>query len=164
VQNRQNADCGSISQKSRDLFARFPNNPNNELFSNGKSRALGARPVDQGRTGGAPWTHGGADRGHGGALTGACPPAAPVHGSSPAGAQKREGNVGNSAQATSGLGRRRGGWATAVQNGEEVALGERIARAGRGGNRSRERCSEAQGGCSPFIGAGGALGRGGRGG
>jgi hypothetical protein len=24
-----------ISQKSRDLFAKFPNNPNNELFSNG---------------------------------------------------------------------------------------------------------------------------------
>jgi hypothetical protein len=34
VQNRQNLDCGLISQKSRDLFARFPNNPNNELFSN----------------------------------------------------------------------------------------------------------------------------------
>jgi hypothetical protein len=120
--------------------------------------------VDQGRSGGAPWTHGGADRGHGGALTGACPPAAPVHGSSPAGAQRREGNVGNSAQATSGLGRRRGGRATAVQNGEAVALGERAARAGRGGNRSRERCSEARGGCSPFIGAGGAPGRGARGG
>jgi hypothetical protein len=46
--------------------------------------------VDQGRSGGAPWTHDDADRGHGGALTGAWPPAVPVHGSSPAGAQQRE--------------------------------------------------------------------------
>jgi hypothetical protein len=52
---------------------------------------------------GPPWTDAGADRGHGGALTGAWPPAAPVHGSSPAGAQEREGNVGNSARASSGL-------------------------------------------------------------
>jgi hypothetical protein len=28
-------DRGLISQKSRDLFAKFPNNPNNELISNG---------------------------------------------------------------------------------------------------------------------------------
>jgi hypothetical protein len=52
----------------------------------------------------------------------------------------------------------------AVQNGEVAALGQRAALAGRGGNRSRERCGEARGGCSPFIGAGGAPGRGGRGG
>jgi hypothetical protein len=51
-----------------------------------------------------------------------------------------------------------------VQNGEAAALGERAAQAGREGNRSRERCGEARGGCSPFIGAGGAPGRGGRGG
>jgi hypothetical protein len=42
-----------------------------------------------------PWTDAGADRWHGGTLTGAWPPAAPVHGSSPAGAQKRQGNMGN---------------------------------------------------------------------
>jgi hypothetical protein len=30
------------------------------------------------------------------------------------------------------------------------------------GNESGERCGEARGGCSPFIGAGGAPGRGGR--
>jgi hypothetical protein len=54
VQNWQNLDRGLISQKSRDLFARFPNNPNNELFSNGKSRAPGPRPVDRGRSSGAP--------------------------------------------------------------------------------------------------------------
>jgi hypothetical protein len=51
-----------------------------------------------------------------------------------------------------------------VQNGEAAALGERAAQAGREGNRSGERCGEARGGCSPFIGAEGALGRGGRGG
>jgi hypothetical protein len=112
--------------------------------------------VDRGRSGGAPCTHGGADRGHGGALTGAWPPTAPVHGSSPAGAQQREGNVGNSARASPGLGRRRGGRATAVQNWEAAVLGERAAQAGRGGNRSAERCGEARGGCLPFIGARGA--------
>jgi hypothetical protein len=53
---------------------------------------------------------------------------------------------------------------TAVQNEEAATFGERAAQAGRGGNRSGERCGEAQGGCSPFIGVGGALGRGGRGG
>jgi hypothetical protein len=38
-------------------------------------------------------------------------------------------------------------------------LGERAAQAGREGNRSGERWGEARGGCSPFIGAGGAPGR-----
>jgi hypothetical protein len=36
---------------------------------------------------GPPWTDAGADSGHGGALTGAWPPAASVRQSSPAGAQ-----------------------------------------------------------------------------
>jgi hypothetical protein len=52
---------------------------------------------------------------------------------------------------------------TAVHNGEQAALGERATHTGREGNRSGERCGEAQGGCSPFIGAGEAPGRGGRG-
>jgi hypothetical protein len=68
---------------------------NNELFPNRKSRAPGPHPMDRGRSGGAPWTHGGVERGHGGALTGARPPASAEHGSSPAGVQQREGNVGN---------------------------------------------------------------------
>jgi hypothetical protein len=38
------------------------------------------------------------------------------------------------------------------------ALGERKARARREGNVSGERCGEARGGCSPFIGAGGGPG------
>jgi hypothetical protein len=80
--------------------------------------------VDQGRSGGAPWTHGGADIGHGGALTGAWPPAAPVRQSSPAGAHNGEGSEGNSARVSSELGRRCGGRATVVQNGEAAVLGE----------------------------------------
>jgi hypothetical protein len=61
--------------------------------------------VDRGRSGGAPWTHGGADRGHGGALTGAWPPAAPMRQSSSAGVQNGEGSEGNSARVSPELGR-----------------------------------------------------------
>jgi hypothetical protein len=49
-----------------------------------------------------------------------------------------------------------------MQNGEAAALGERAAHAGREGNRSGERCGEARGGCSSFIGAEGVSGRGGQ--
>jgi hypothetical protein len=105
---------------------------------------------------GPPWTEAGADRGHGGALTGAWPPAALVRQSSPAGAQNGEGSEGNSARVSPELGRRCGGRATTVQNGEVAALGERAAQAGRERNRSWERCGEARGGCSPFIGPGSA--------
>jgi hypothetical protein len=80
--------------------------------------------MDRGRSGGAPWTHGGVDRGHGGALTGAWPPAAPVRQSSPAGAHNGEGSEGNSARVSLELGRRCGGRATVVQYGEAAALGE----------------------------------------
>jgi hypothetical protein len=89
---------------------------NNELFPNRKSSAPGPRPVDRGRSGGAPWTHGGTDRGHGGALTGARPPASAEHESSPAGVQQREGNVGNSEGGSPRRERRCGGRASAVQN------------------------------------------------
>jgi hypothetical protein len=54
--------------------------------------------------------------GRGGALIGARPPGAPVHLSSPAGARQREERTASSARASPGHGRRRGGWATAVQN------------------------------------------------
>jgi hypothetical protein len=74
---------------------------------------------------GPPWTDAGADRGHGGALIGAWPPATPVRQSLPAGAQNREGSEGNSARVSPELGRRCGGRATVVQNGEAVALGEK---------------------------------------
>jgi hypothetical protein len=67
---------------------------------------------------GPPWTDGGTDRGgpgHGGALTRARPPAAPVHHSSPAGAQQRKEHTGSSSRASPGLGRRRGGRAMVVK-------------------------------------------------
>jgi hypothetical protein len=109
-----------------------------------------------------PWTDTGADNGHGGVLTRARPPAVPVRQSSPVGVQQREERTGNSIRASPGFERRRGGRATMMQSGETAALGERVAQAGREGNMSGERCGELWGGCSPFIGAGGAAGRGGR--
>jgi hypothetical protein len=72
-----------------------------------------------------PWTDASADKGHGGALTGAWPPAAPVRQSSPAGAQNGGGSEGNSARVSPELEQRCGGRATMVQNGEAVALGEK---------------------------------------
>jgi hypothetical protein len=110
------------------------------------------------------WTDAGADNRHDGALTGARPPAAPVRQSSPAGAQNGEGGTGSSIRALPGLERRRGGQVTTMQSGEMATLGERVAQAGREGSVSGERCGEHWRGCSPFIGAGGAAGRGGRGG
>jgi hypothetical protein len=80
--------------------------------------------MDRGRSDGAPWTHGGADRGLGGALTGAWPPAAPVRQSSLAGVHNGEGSEGNSARVSPELGRCCGGRATVVQNREAAALGE----------------------------------------
>jgi hypothetical protein len=71
------------------------------------------------------WTDVGADRGHGGALTGAWLPAAPVRQSSPARAQNGEGSELNSARVSPKLGQRCGGRATVVQNGEAAVLGEK---------------------------------------
>ncbi len=51
-----------------------------------------------------------------------------------------------------------------MQSGEMAALGERVAQAEGEGSVSGERYGEVWGGCSPFIGVGGAPGRGGRGG
>jgi hypothetical protein len=109
---------------------------------------------------GPPWIDAGADRGHDGALTGAWPPAALVRQSSPAGAQNGDGSEGNSARVAPELGRRCGGRAMVVQNGEAAALGERKARAWREVKRDWERCSELWGWCSPFIGCRGSAGEG----
>jgi hypothetical protein len=108
---------------------------------------------------GPPWTDTGVDREHGGALTGAWPPAAPVCQSSPADAQNGEGSTRSSDRASPELGRRYRGRATVVQNREAAALGEDTAQAWREGKRSGERCGVTRGWCSPFIGAGGAPGR-----
>ncbi len=104
-----------------------------------------------------PWTDAGADNGRGGALTGAQPPAAPVCRSSPTGTQNGEGGTGISIRASSGLERRRGGrvttgkarWCRRSVRGR-LELLERE-------NESGERCGEARGGCSLFIGAGGGV-------
>jgi hypothetical protein len=112
-----------------------------------------------------PWTDGSADRGgsgHGGAFTGARPTAAPVRQSSPAGAQKGERSTRSSAQASPELGWRYGGRATVVKNREAAALGEDTAQVWRERKRSGGRCGATRGSCSPFIGTGGAPGRGGR--
>jgi hypothetical protein len=109
---------------------------------------------------GPPWTDAGADNGHGGALTRARPPAVPVRQSSSTGAQIGEGGTGSSIRASPGLERRRGGRATTGM--ALSALGERVAQAGREGSVSGEMCGELWEGCSPFIGAGGAPGRGGQ--
>jgi hypothetical protein len=100
------------------------------------------------------WADAGVDRGHGGALTGAWPPAAPVRQSSPAGAQNGEGSTGSSAQASPELGRCCGGRAMVVQNREAAVLGDGTAQAWREGKGSGERCGVTQGWCSPFIGPG----------
>jgi hypothetical protein len=55
---------------------------------------------------GPPWTDAGAESGHGGALTGAWPPAALVRQGTPAGAQNGEGNEGNSTRVSPEVGRR----------------------------------------------------------
>jgi hypothetical protein len=123
--------------------------------------------VDRSGMLGPPWTDGDADRGepgHGGTLTGARPPAAPVRRSSPSGAQKGERSTRSSDRASPELGRCCGGWAMVVQNRVAAALGEDTAQAWRERKRSRGRCGATRGWCSPFIGAGGAPGRGGRGG
>jgi hypothetical protein len=106
---------------------------NNKLFPNRKSRAPDPCLVDRGWLGGAPWTHGGADRGHGGALTGARPPASAEHGSSPTGVQQREGNVGNSEGGTLRHEQWCGGRLSAVQNRRRRCSVEAVLK--RGENR-----------------------------
>jgi hypothetical protein len=70
--------------------------------------------VDRPSVLGPPWTDAGVDRGHGGVLTGAWPPVAPVSQSSPTGVQNGEGSEGNSAWVSRELGRHCGGRATVV--------------------------------------------------
>jgi hypothetical protein len=92
---------------------------------------------------GPSWTDAGADNRHGGALTGARPPATPVRQSSPAGAQNGEGDTGSSSRASPGLERRRGGrattgkarWCRRSVRGR-LELGEREMRAGKGAENS----------------------------
>jgi hypothetical protein len=84
---------------------------------------------------GPPWTDAGADSGHGGVLTRARPPSAPVRQISPAGAQQREERTWSSIRASPGFEWRRGGRAMMVRArwcrrsvrgrlGESARLGE----------------------------------------
>jgi hypothetical protein len=94
--------------------------------------------VDRSSALGPLWTDAGMDNGHGGALTGAQPPAAPVRQSSPAGAQNGEGGTGSSSRASPGLERHRGGRAMTGKArwcrrsvGGRLELREREMRAGK---------------------------------
>jgi hypothetical protein len=99
---------------------------------------------------GPPWIDGGADRGggpgHGGALTGARPPADLVCHTLPAGVQKGERGTRSSARASLELGQHFGGRVTVVQNREAAALGEDTAQAWRERKRSGGWCGATRGG------------------
>jgi hypothetical protein len=86
---------------------------------------------------GPSWTDGGTDRGGagcGGALTRAQPPAAPVHQSSPAGAQQREERMGSSARASPGSG---GVVATGRRRWHEEVTGNSAGRVSDAGEEKR---------------------------
>jgi hypothetical protein len=101
--------------------------------------------VDRSGAFGPLWTDAGVDNGHGGALTGARPPAVPVRQSLPAGAQNGEGGTGSSSRASPGLERRRGGramtgkarWCWRSVRGR-LELGEREMRVGKGAVKLEE--------------------------
>jgi hypothetical protein len=130
-------DCGLISENPRGLSVKSAKSGPRVDFTKvqgplcknaGEFSAENYFPTDKSvdRPGvlGPLWTDTDADRGHGGTLTGAWPPAAPVRLSSPAGAQNGEGSTGSSARASPELRRCCGSRATVVQNREAAALGE----------------------------------------
>jgi hypothetical protein len=90
VQNLQKLDRGLISMKHRGFFAKLSKILINELFPTVKVMDWVHASVDRPGALNPPWTDDGVDRGgarRGVALTGVRPPAAPVHQSSPAGAE-----------------------------------------------------------------------------
>jgi hypothetical protein len=98
--------------------------------------------------------------GHGGALTRAHPPAAPVRESSPAGAQQREERAGSSSRASPGLERRRGGRVMVVKVQRHRCSVRGLLRHGERAKGAGERCGETRWGCSPFMGGRGSTGDG----
>jgi hypothetical protein len=116
---------------------------------------------------GPPWTDGSANRGGAGARWHAHRSSASDCSGAPkltGGGAKGRGEHGELGSGITELVRRCGGRAMVVQNWEAVALGEDTAQAWRERKRSGGRCGATRGWYSPFIGAGGASGRGGQGG
>jgi hypothetical protein len=89
---------------------------------------------------------------HGSALTGAWPPATPEHESSSARAQQREGNMGNSARASPGLGRWRGDQATAGKQRRRESSATATLRLRKRGRVRWGRCGDLRGQGGQFIG------------
>jgi hypothetical protein len=85
-------------------------------------------------------------------------PGTPEHKSSPAGAQQREGNMGNPAQASLGLGRRHGDWATTGKWQWRESLAMEVLGLWKRGRVRWGRCGDLRGRGGLFIGPGeGAL-------
>jgi hypothetical protein len=82
---------------------------------------------------------------HGGALARAWPLATLEHGSLPAGAQQREGNTGNTAQASPGLGRRRGDRVMAGKQQRREILATAVLRLRKRGRVRWGRCGDLRG-------------------
>jgi hypothetical protein len=143
-----------ISKKHRGFFANWRGISAGIYFSMDKAVDRVHASVDRLGALSPPWTDGGADKGgpgRSGLLTGARPPAAPV--------RQREERTGSSTRASPGLGRHRGGRATAVKAQRRRCLVRGLLRRGEG-KRSGERCGETRWGCSPFIGGRGSTGEG----
>jgi hypothetical protein len=130
-------DRALISKKHKGFFAKWRGISAGIYFSTDKAVDQVHASMDRLGALGPPWTDGGADRGGGAEAR------RRAHWSSarasPAGAQQREERTGSSARASSGLGRHRGGRATAVKARRRqcsvrglLRHGERGKEAGRG--------------------------------
>jgi hypothetical protein len=108
-------DCGLILEKMRGPNAKCPKLEFPGIIFLKETHGPSPRVVNQAgraRSTMDRWRCGPKAPERGSALTGVWPPTAPVHQSSPTGAQKRERSTGISARASPELGRRRGDWAT----------------------------------------------------
>jgi hypothetical protein len=131
------SDCGMILEKQRGLSAKCPKLEFPRIIFLKETRGPSPRAVNRA---GHAWST--VDRRwcgpkateRGGTLTRVQPPAAPVHQSSPAGAQKRERSTGISARASPELGRRRG---DRVTRRHEEVTGSSVGRGSGAGEEKR---------------------------
>jgi hypothetical protein len=159
-------DRGLISKKHRGFFAKWRGISAGIYFSTDKAMDRVLASEDRPGALSPPWTDGGTDRGgprRGGVLTGARPPATPVRQSSSAGAQQREECTGSSGRASPGLGRRRGGRATAVKAWRHQYSVRGLLRRGERGKEAGRGAVKLSGCADLLYGAEEAPGRGGRG-